>query len=48
MRPVKEPWWSRTRIELADLLIKSGALPLSYSPITKDEMRMPEYGLASN
>ena len=36
------------RIELAGLLIKSGALPLSYSPVTKDAEIMPQCGLASN
>ena len=45
---MKEPWWSRTGIEPTDLLIKSGALPLSYGPVTKDAGTMLESGLASN
>ena len=42
---MKEPWWSRTGIEPTDLLIESGALPLSYGPVSKDGMTMPESGL---
>jgi hypothetical protein len=45
---VKEPWWSRTGIEPTDLLIKSGAPPLSYGPVTKDAGTMPECSSVSN
>jgi hypothetical protein len=44
----KKPWWSRTGIEPAGLLTKSGALPLSYGPVTKDGPTMPQGSLLIN
>ena len=45
---VQELWWSRTGIEPTDLLIQSGALPLSYGPVTKDAGTMHQCGSVSN
>jgi hypothetical protein len=47
-RSVQEPWWSRTGIEPTDFLIKSGAPPLSYGPVTKDAGTMPHCSSVSN
>jgi hypothetical protein len=47
-RSVQESWWSRTGIEPIDLLINSGALPLSYGPVTKDAGTMPHCSSVSN